>query len=459
MPRRRRDEPDARAAALSILDRIGREEGHSNALLADLPAGMEARDRALTTELVYGVLRSRNSLDRIVARVSTRPTAGIDPSLLGILRIAVYQITRLSRVPRFAAVDEAVEQARARRGEGAAKFVNGVLRSACRALDSGELRSSPPPPGAPPASTIDYLEETYSCPAFLIRRFLERYGRSETEALLATFNRPAPVVLRATDGQHDQAALIHRLSEEGVVTQPSPWLPEALRVVQGVAQHSTPFREGAIYIQDEASQMVARLIEPLSAGEDFVDLCAAPGGKFLAIAAARSAGSGRMIAADRSRERLNVLRENAGRIGIGDFFSVVMDAAHPALLGCFPRVLLDAACSGTGIIRRHPEIRWRRDEEQIDRLALRQAEHLERACDLVAPGGRLVYSVCSLEPEEGVERVAALLHSRPEMSILDARRLLPPAAASLVESSGCLMTLPHRHDLDGFYAAVLERGR
>jgi 16S rRNA (cytosine967-C5)-methyltransferase len=455
--RPRQVEPDARSAALTILDRIGRAGDHSNTLLAQLPAAMDSRDRALASELVYGVLRRRTALDRLIERFATRELAAIEPLILDILRLSLYQIVYLTRVPAPAAVNEAVSLARARCGERAAGFVNGVLRSAARQLADGGLVPPPQASDATGASgLLTDLEEVHSFPSFLVRRFVTRYGRVGASDLMAALNRPAPVVLRsaAPGGGTD---LIRRLADERIRATLSPWLPEAVRVEQGQVQHSATFRQGACYFQDEASQMVAHLLRPLQAGEGFLDLCAAPGGKFLAVAATRPADPGPLVAADLSRERLQRMRRNAVRLGAGPFHSVVLDATRPALRRRFGRVLLDAPCSGTGIIRRHPEIRWRRSEAEIARLADRQGVMLRAACDLVAPGGRLVYAVCSLEPEEGPDRVAELVAARRDIELLNARALLPRGAQRLVDRSGYVATLPHRDDLDGFFAAVLRR--
>ncbi len=457
MPRLRQGEPGARSAALTILDRIEQAGDHSNTLLSELPATMDGRDRALATELVYGVLRRRTALDRIIGRIASRGLAAIHPLVLDILRLSLYQIIYLTRVPARAAVNEAVSLARARCGEGAASFVNGVLRSVIREQAGGRIAPPrEPPAGAETRELVSYLEEVHSFPAFLVRRFVARYGPGAAGELMSTLNRPAPVVLRVA-GSGNSEDRIRRLKAEGILVSPSPWLAGALRVDEGHVQNSTAFRQGAFYVQDEAAQLVALLLRPLQEGGGFLDLCAAPGGKFLSVIAARPARPGAMVAADLSGARLRRLRRNARRLGTGSYHSVVFAATKPALRHRFGRVLLDAPCSGTGIIRRHPEIRWRRSEEEITRLAGRQAEMLRSACDLVAPGGRLVYAVCSLEPEEGVARIAELLASRPEMEPLDARPLLPHSAERLVERSGYLSTLPHRDDLDGFFAAVLRR--
>lgn len=455
MPRNRPAERDGRRTALRILDAVDAGRGASHALLAAMPGTLDDRDRALATEIVYGVLRRRLDLDRLVVAGAGRPLRRIDPSLRNVLRVALYQVLFLSRVPRSAAVHEAVEMARESGREPAASFANAVLRSACRFLDRG---GSGRPGAATAQDAVTHLRETHSFPRFLVERFLERYGREECEALLGTMNRPAPLVLRVVRRGGSPGAVAERLRREGVECVPSPLLPQALRVIHGVPQRTAAFREGTFYIQDEASQMVALLLDPIGEDDDLIDLCAAPGGKLFAAAEARPAGHGLLVAADRDPARLGAVRENALRLGVEGILAVAMDATRPALRGSFRRILLDAACSGTGIIRRHPEIRWRRSRKDIVAFSGQQALALQQAVRLLASGGRLVYAVCSLEPEEGPERVEAVLRSETGLSIVDARGLLPAPARGLVDERGFLMTLPHRHDVDGFFAAALERG-
>ncbi len=448
--------PSGRAAALDILTRLEAGEGHSNVLLAEMAPGMDERESGLATTLVYGVLRRRMNLDRLIERVSDRPVSEIDATLLTALRLALYQALFLSRVPSAAAVNESVRLVRTRRGRGAASFVNAVLRASCRILDgvAAEPRQSPERDSDPATC----LAEKHSFPRHLVNRFLKRYGPAECDLLLETMNRPAPVALRPASRSDGPASLARRLAEEGVTTVPSPILPGSLRTVNGVPQHTRAWREGLFYIQDEASQIVALLLLPVPPGDGVLDLCAAPGGKILQVADGMNDRHGLLVAADVSLARLRALGENARRLRIGGVARLVMDAARPALRSTFRRVLLDAPCSGTGIIRRHPEIRWRRTDGDVDDFARRQGEALEAAAGLVMPGGRLIYAVCSLEPEEGHERIAALLKARPDLRLVDAKCILPPFAHGLVEAGGCLMTLPHRDDIDGFFAAVLERG-
>lgn len=427
--------------------------GSSNALLADIQVRGE-RDRSLATTLVYGVLRQRRVLDRLIEKTSSRPLSDIDPPTLVALRLALFQILFLTRVPRAAAVDETVSLVRARRGRGAAAFANGVLRAAGRLLDGGfDPKASLPDPVADPAL---FLAEAYSFPPVLVRRFLQRFGREECEALLDAFNRPAAVVLRAVHGGGSSDDLPRRLREEGVETVPSPVLAGAMRVVRGAPQRTRAFRDGLIYIQDEAAQIVALMLRPIDAPCRVLDLCAAPGGKLLA-AAETAPADGVMVAADGSRARLRLLEENARRLRVGGILRLVTDATLPGLRGRFDRVLLDAPCSGTGVIRRHPEIRWRRDGADISAAAAFQAQALRAAAELVSPSGRLVYSVCSLEPEEGRERIDDLLRERKDFEIADARTILPSPLHRFVDGAGFLATLPQRDDVDGFFAAALRR--
>jgi 16S rRNA (cytosine967-C5)-methyltransferase len=239
-----------------------------------------------------------------------------------------------------------------------------------------------------------------------------------------------------------------------VRAEASPLLEDALRVVDGVVPRAPAFDDGWLYVQDEASQILALLLAPVGRGTAVVDLCAAPGGKSLMLADGVEPPE-RLVAADASRSRLRRLVGNARRMGLAGILPVAMDATRPALRVRFDRVLVDAPCSGTGVIRRHPEIRWRVGAGLVRRSAARQARLLDAAAGLVAPGGRLVYSVCSLEPEEGPERVDALLAGRPDLRLVDARSVLPTALHRLVDARGALVTRPDRDDVDGFFAALM----
>jgi len=453
--RRPKAKGDARAAALEVL--LGVEAGkHSGALLAGLPETLPARDRALATEIVYGVLRRRAVLDRALAGAATRPIERIDAPLVSLLRIAAYQILYLDRVPPPAAVDEAVGLARRRGGRAAAAFVNGVLRALLR---PGRPRHAAivgdrPGGGADSEPVRAWLALDTSFPRWFVDRVLDRDGAVAGEALLRALDTPAPVALRVARRAGGAGAAIARLTAEGVSAVASPVLEDALRVTGGVVPRAPAFEDGWLYVQDEASQLLALLPSPVGRETTVVDLCAAPGGKTLMLADGVTPPE-LLVAADASRSRLRRLVGNARRMGHAGILPIAMDATRPALRRRFDRVLLDAPCSGTGVIRRHPEIRWRVGAGVVRRSADRQARLLAAAADLVAPGGRLVYSVCSLEPEEGRERIDELLARRPDLTLLDARTVLPAALHRLVDGSGAVVTRPERDDMDGFFAALL----
>ncbi len=444
--------PDPRHLACEILDSVGRGGSHAREELArEGNKFQEERDLRLATELIYGTLRHLSEIDYHLTRLSGRSLARIEPRLLAPLRIALYQVLHLNRIPPSAAVNESVRIARERAGPRAAGFVNAVLRKAC--LQANLLRL--PAEGENP---VQALSLRHSLPDWMIERWWSRFGEDETRRLVASLSDPAPLSLWANSSRTDPESLALDLAREGVVTEPSPLLPGCLRVREGQPQRTAPFREGKCYLQDEGSRAVALLMEARP-GEMLADLCAAPGGKAMGLAC--SVGpAGRVIAVDRSLARLRLVLENRRRLGLPAVLPVVADLEKPApISGPLPGVLLDAPCTGTGILRRQPEIRWRRVPADLTSLAIRQAALLQTAATLVAPGGRLVYSVCSLEREEGEDRIEGFLARHPDFSLGDPEGSLPPALRSAVSAEGYFRTWPHRHGCDGFFAAVLRRER
>jgi 16S rRNA (cytosine967-C5)-methyltransferase len=294
-----------------------------------------------------------------------------------------------------------------------------------------------------------------SHPPWLVQRWLDRLGPQQAERALLAHNQPAPLVLRVNRRRTDAGALRTRLEAEGVQTEPGGWSDDALHVSEGNPLAGDAFREGLFYVQGEASILVADLVGA-QPGERIADLCAAPGGKATQLAAVLQA-RGLLLACDLQPRRLGLVRDNARRLGLDPIRLVVHDAGQPAIRpGSLDRALLDAPCSGTGVLRRHPEIRWRRELDDVRRLASLQARLLDAAARTVRPGGRLVYSVCSLEPEEGPEVVQRFLQRRPDYHI-DEPGDVPEALVDRSSGLPCLRTHPQRHGLDGFFAAVLQR--
>ena len=444
---------DARAAALEILRRVETGDAYASVLLRT--SGTSGRDMALTTELVYGVLRRRMWLDHLIGSLSSRPLKEIDFALLLILRLAVYQLLFLDRVPDHAAVNEAVKSARtvARGGRTGAAFVNGLLRTMIRKRS----RIPAPPDPAHAKDPAAALALSGSHPEWLVRRWVGRFGLEETQRLIAAANAPAPQALRANRLRTTSSDLAARLSAEGVRTRPSAVLPDFLIVEEGSPQRTRAFDEGLFYIQDEAAGLVVAMVGA-TAGMTILDTCAAPGGKATALAELLGA-EGLVVAADRHPARLRLLTQNAKRLGVRCAIVAADMAAAPPLRAeaRFDSVLVDAPCSGTGVIRRHPELRYRLAPEDLPRFTAIQSSLLSHGAALVRPGGALVYAVCSLEPEEGSERIQALLASHPEFRPEDPAVGAGNSALCASDPAGpALVTLPHRDTMDGFFAMRLR---
>lgn len=387
----------ARARAVGVLREVLGGGAHATPLLARRSGGLSPADHDLFRELVLGVLRWRSALDAELAAACRVPLYRLTPGLREILEVALYQIRHLDRVPAYAAVDEATRQARSRGGEGAAKLVNAVLR----AIQRGGAAA---PMGETPAA----LARRFSHPEFLVRRWLERFGAAETLRVLQADNTASGLDLMVNPRRTDRQTLATTLRVEGVETVAAPLSPLALTVLSGNPLRSPLWAAGHFSVQDVGAQALALLLPP---GETLVDLAAAPGGKsFAALALGRAA---RAISLDRSLVRLALLLANRARLGVEEVLPVAADVLAPALpRGRFDRVLFDAPCSGTGTLRKNPEIRYRVTDAEIGRLSGAQEGGLASAAGLLAPGGFLLYSTCSLEEEENervIERVLANL--------------------------------------------------
>lgn len=442
--------PNPRREAYRILRRVEGAGAFASVLLEKTVASWtDPRDAALVTELVLGVLRRRAALDHAIARAAGRGAGEIDAPVLTAVRMGAYSLLFLDRVPDFAAVDTAVALVKEAGFARAAAFANGVLRRIAREHEALL-------PRAPQRGDTEALALFRSHPLWWTRRMVERSGWDTADALLAANNEPAPSVLASWPASKGSVALAESLTGEGVATVPCRFVPEALRVVAGVPQRTRTFRDGLFWIQDEASQLVVALFGP-RVGPGVLDACAAPGGKSLGLASRLPPG-GFVVAADRNARRLSRLRQNVARLRAGNIVAIAADMSGRApFRAAFDDVLVDAPCSGTGTLRRHPEIRWRLAADDLGAHALRQRLILATAADLVRPGGRLVYSVCSVEPEEGDEVVAAFLAERRDFALADPRNALGSEARVLVGADGAVRTGPSDDGMDGFYAVLMTR--
>ncbi len=437
----------AREVAARVLERVETDASFADSALdAELTSRrLEPRDAALATELVYGALRWQGYLDWILAPHSRRRLPSLDPRVRVLLRMTAYQIAFLERVPAFAAVNDAVTLAP--RSPGVSAFVNAVLRSFAR---RGAREREP----APPRNPIDALAARCSFPAWIVERWVVRYGRDEAESLMRALNERPPLTLRANRLRLTRDELGRRLADEdGLDSRPTRLAPEGLVVGPGGAPGEwRAFVDGSFAVQDEASMLIARMLAP-EPGATVADVCAAPGTKTTHLAELMD-NRGRILAFDREPTRLARVGEAAARLGIS-----IIDAREgpvERLAAAFPAacdgVLVDAPCSNLGVLRRNPEVKWRRQPSDIALASQRQREILGSAALMVRPGGRLVYATCSLEPEENDDVARAFLAAKPEF------RLDPPDDFPLpLDAGGWLRCLPHRHGTDGFSAVRFRR--
>lgn len=444
-------ERSPRSEALRILTRVEETAAYADILLEAAEARQaDRRDAALLHEIVLGVLRNRSRLDHVLAAASERPVEKMDGPVRNLLRIGAHSLLLLDRVPAFAAVDTAVELAKSSGGPGSASFVNAVLRRITR--EGARLL-----PAEPRAGDVEALALHRSHPLWWTRRAVERLGWDGACSLLAADNLPAPTVARPNLRKTTPRDLARRLDSEGVATEPGVFVPEALRIVSGIAPSTRAFREGFFWIQDEASQLVPRLFGRVLRRR-VLDLCAAPGAKSMQLSEGLPSG-GAVVAVDRNAKRLTRLLESSRRLFLPDVLPLAADARQAALAGTFDHVLVDAPCSGTGTLRRHPEIRFRLEERALRERAATQRAILEAGAALLDRGGTLVYSVCSLEPEEGPDVVAAFLEGHADFGVTDAHAALPAEARRLLGPDGALRTSPADGGVDGFFAVALGRAR
>lgn len=428
-----------RRAALKILQAI-RRGALLDPVWAAVRESLDARERAWTHQLVYGTLRLRSRLDWELARAVKGPLTSLGPDVLDVLRLGVYQLREMGSVPAFAAISQSVELVRWAGEPRAAGLVNGVLRTLRRT--AGTLRFPDPE-----RAVLEYLSSWGSHPRWIVERWLARWSPAEVRQLTEANNRVPHLYLRPAGVS--PAAAVKRLTDAGVAVETVAWAPDSIRLVDPSAL-ADALSAVPVIVQDPAASWVARYAQ-VPAGARVLDLCAAPGGK--ALAAAESARF--VVAADRSAKRLRRVAENLERLGFGARVAPVVADARTPPFRPVEMVLVDAPCTGTGTFARHPDARWRIGPEDLASLAELQRDMLSAAAMLVQLGGWLVYSTCSLEPEENELQVEHFLAHRPEFA-LDPPSDLP---SEMQAGDGFLQVLPQRTGSDGSFAARLRRCR
>jgi 16S rRNA (cytosine967-C5)-methyltransferase len=434
-----------RGIAVKILNRIERTDSYLDKLLdVELRSDeLNDLDKRFLTELTHGVVRWKTRLDFIIEQFCKNKFAMQDPNIRNAMRVALYQILFLSKIPHAAAVNEAVEFVKKIRGQKAANLVNAVLRNIIR-----NLNKLPTPDHE--TDPVQYLSIMYSHPSWMVKRWVDRYGLYETEQLLSANNERPTIVVRANTLKTTADELVKLFEGRNIRNTRSKYLENFIKVghLSGIYNLDL-FEKGYFSVQDESSGLVVKLLDP-KPGETVIDLCSAPGGKTTFIGELMK-NQGKIIAVDKYEHRLNLVKQSCERLGVENVEFIPKDAlevdVEPA-----DKVLVDAPCSGLGVIQKKPDIKWQRELSDIRNLAKTQIELLEKASKLVKNSGVIVYSTCTIEPEENIEVVKEFLSRHPKFKIDDARNYLP---SDIVNGEGCMETYPHKHDMDGGFAVRL----
>lgn len=442
--------PTVREVALDILLKIEQDRSYSN---VGLNQALEKhrfgpKDTALLTRLVYGTLQRQNTLDfDLRSFVKKQPETWV----WVLLRLAVYQMVELERIPERAVLHESVEIAKQRGHKGIAAFVNGVLRSVQRQGVSGSDSIADP---------LERMAVQTSHPAWLLQRWLSQYQEETVRKLCEANNTLPSVTARINPLKTTKAEVLAQLREEGVEARSANLVPEAIQVKKGALQHTESFQKGQVTVQDESS-MLAALALDVKDGMNVLDACAAPGGKTTHIAE-RMHNTGHITALDIHEHKIKQIKEQAARLSLTNVSPLALDsrkAGDNFPEAGFDRILVDAPCSGFGVIRRKPDIKWRKTPADIPALAAVQTDILRALAPLLKPGGKMVYSTCTIESEENEKIISSFLQENPAFTLDPSGedRLPEPLQTRLPVSGTGMQLLPHEFGTDGFYLAVLQK--
>jgi len=436
-----------RGLAIKILNRIDRTDAYLERMLDNEMKSLELSgpDKALLYEIVHGVVRWQGRLDWILNGFYKGTFSKAIPNLKNALRVALYQVLFLDRVPDYAAVNEVVEFVKKLQGQKPADLVNAVLRNIIRSKNAIRYPD-------PDEDLIGYLSAYYSHPSWMVKRYVARFGREETEKLLAINNEKPYLTLRINALKTKPEEFKTLLESVGLKYKQGDYLPEFFKL-QNLTNITAweYYSKGYFNIQDESAGLACRLLD-VQEGQRVLDMCAAPGGKTAYISALMHS-RGEVVAIDRFESRLKLLQKNMSRLTVDCVRSVVVDALEYKDLP-FDRVLVDVPCSGSGTLSKKPDIKWRKDLFDIRNLNNTQSKLLAKAALMVKVGGIIVYSTCSIEPEENYHIVKKFLEENPNFKFESAKGKFPD---KIIDENGCIQTLPHIHKTDGAFAARLVR--
>lgn len=447
---------DARQTALAVLNTLDLGKKTLDRILLEIPQGddyLSRRDRALMSAMVYGVLRWRGRLDHITAYFSNTPIGKIQPDVLNILRLGLFQIIFLDRVPDSAAVNTSVELTKQSKSCRAAGFVNALLRKAATDYKHVPFSTFQEDP-------LNFLTSGQSIPEWLAKRWLRRLSAETIITLCRTINAIPPITIRTNTLKTDREQLIGSLEDHVEHVEPTSYAPDGIKIMnpKQSIQHLAAYKKGWFQVQDEAAQLVALLLNP-QPGETVLDACAGLGGK-TAHMAQLMRNQGTITALDHNAKKLEQLTDEMQRLGVSMVKTVCHDLQIPLAENQpdgFDRILLDAPCSGLGVMRRNPDIKWNSSATRLERHTEIQKRILENLTTRIKPDGILVYAVCSMEPEENEAIIKEFLKKQPDFVIDKRLGKLPEAIRSRVKPIAGFRTLPFINDMDGFFLARLKR--
>ncbi|WP_110898620.1 16S rRNA (cytosine(967)-C(5))-methyltransferase RsmB [Paenibacillus barcinonensis] len=443
----------ARALAVKVLSAVEQDGAYSNLELNRRlkEAELSSADAGLATELVYGTIARRNTLDYYLERFVAKGVAKLQPWVRSLLRISVYQIIYLDRIPEHAVVSEAVNLAKKLGHQGISGMVNGVLRNMIRNREQLQIPSHLP--------VAERISLEHSHPLWMVERWIRQYGEATTEAICRANNEPPAVSVRVNATMTTRAKMMEEMASSGAVVEASRLSPDGILVRSGGNMALTSwYRDGLFSVQDESSMLVAEAVAP-EEGQRVLDCCAAPGGK-TAHMAEKMQDRGQIIANDVHAHKRELILEQAERLGLGCIDAVTGDALDlnkRYAEASFDRILLDAPCSGLGVIRRKPDVKWSKSASDIEDISSLQSELLDRVAPLLKPGGILVYSTCTIEAAENEDMVAGFLSRHPEYQAMETSNWSQSEARSWKAVNGGVQILPQDAHSDGFYIARLTR--
>jgi 16S rRNA (cytosine967-C5)-methyltransferase len=450
-----------RSVAVDILCRWQQTGMPIDQLMEQMPHRLpDPRDRQLVFALIYGTLRWLGYLDWILADFSSYPLQKMKTPVRQALRVGLYQLLFMDRIPDSAAINETVEAVKAaRQPRWLTGFVNGLLRNIARRKEHL--------PDPLQENSVLPATARLNHPQWLVERWRERYGEKMTTAICRLNNTPPPLCLRVNTSAITADSFLALVRQANISAGPGIFTPDAILLhgFKGTVAEIPGYDDGFFQVQDEAAQLVSLLLAPMAAGKTYLDGCAGLGGKTSHLAQMLAvtdpaASVGSIVAVEPSRWRIRLLQENLQRLKLARYVTVIpgrLGDLGSSRAGSFAAILIDAPCSGLGVVRRRPDVRWRRTPADLHRYQRLQSTLLDSAAPLLAQGGILVYATCSMEPEENEAVVAAFLARHADFSLTDCRAHLPPGLAGLVDGQGFFRTVPGRDGVDGFFAGRLQK--